>query len=321
MGRNNPAGRRFLRALGRLRWLLALALAAGLGCHSARLPEQVNFSPFPDSSPPPVHFFSFGDWGTGNSDQLAVADTVIVYCTLQPCDFGLLLGDNFYTNGVASVSDPQWQNKFEGVYPATDLPIPFYAVLGNHDHDGNEQAQIDYSALQDRWKMPSAYYRVTFPAGTSPSILEIFAFDSVYGGAPDSAFLTQLAQDLDNSTAQWKLLAMHYPIYSNGLHGDTKAFRDTLVPVICNRVDAVFSGHDHLFSHLTDPAGGPDGCSFQQFVVGTGGRGRYSVRSRPGVAFAESTHGFAAVGVSPTSFTVSFYRTDGSLAYQHSLQP
>ena len=41
-----------------------------------------------------------GDTGTGNEDQLKVADGMAKVCDQSGCDFVLLLGDNFYPNGV-----------------------------------------------------------------------------------------------------------------------------------------------------------------------------------------------------------------------------
>ena len=60
--------------------------------------------------------------------------------------FVVLLGDNFYEDGVASVDDPQWQTKFEDPYANIDLP--FYAVLGNHDHMPPLMRRLD--CLADR---------------------------------------------------------------------------------------------------------------------------------------------------------------------------
>ncbi len=59
--------------------------------------------------------------------------------------FVVAVGDNFYEDGVASVTDPHWQNSFEKVYTAPSLQVPWWAVLGNHDYHGNCDAQIEYT--------------------------------------------------------------------------------------------------------------------------------------------------------------------------------
>lgn len=274
----------------------------------------INPVPDPAATPAPVRarFFSFGDWGTGTPSQFAVADAVAADCQAKGCDFGLLLGDNFYDFGVESVNDPQWRTKFEDVYT---IDAPFFAVLGNHDYDGNEQAQIDYTALQSRWKLPARAYTIRFPETADSPLLEIFVIDS---NAFNDAAALALEGALDGSNATWKLLALHHPIYSNGSHGDDSAgINSLLLPIICNQVDAVLSGHDHLFSHLEEPS---DGCPFPQFVIGTGGRNLYPANTDTRSLFSESSFGFARVEVETDRLALEFRRSDLSLGYTFEIQ-
>lgn len=268
-------------------------------------PEPVEFSP-------DILFFTFGDWGTGDASQQSVAEALKTFCQNSSCDFGVLLGDNFYPSGVDSVNDSKWQDYFEKVY--SGLTLRFYPALGNHDHDGNAQAQIDYSALQDRWTMPARQFTISFPQGSPNPLLEIFVLDSDTYQPGDG---DQLKMDLDNSSAQWKILALHHPLYSNGTHGDTDALKTALIPIICNKIDIVLSGHDHLFSHLEDPN---DGCSFQNFVVGTGGKSLYPSNPDPRILFAKSALGFATLGIGPSGILLQFHETNGNIPYSFFLE-
>src|SRR5436190_6059152 len=102
------------------------------------------------SDPPTVQFFAMGDWGSGSSNESDVAHAAGSFCASETCDFGLFLGDNFYDVGVSGVDDPQWKSKFEDVYSDPSFAsLPFFAVLGNHDHEGNAQAEIDYTSKQN----------------------------------------------------------------------------------------------------------------------------------------------------------------------------
>lgn len=291
--------------------LLLLVLAFLNACQDANTggnPGSPTPSPTATPVPTTLRFFTFGDWGTSTPSQFAVASAVTSDCQAKGCDFGLLLGDNFYPNGVASVTDPQWQDKFENVYGA--LPGPFYVVLGNHDYDGNEQAQIDYTATQSRWKLPARAYSIRQPEAAAEPLLEIFVIDS---NAFDAAAANALQSALNASTATWKLLAMHHPLYSNGLHGDNSAGSNPLLlPVICEKIDAVLSGHDHLFSHIDNPS---DGCNFPQFVIGTGGRDLYTANFDPRAIFTESSFGYGIFEIDPGSLRLEFRRSDGSLAH------
>jgi len=113
--------------------------------------------------------------------------------------------------------------------------------------------------------------------------------------------------------ARWKILAQHHPIYSNGPHGDDSALSNSLLlPVICQKVDVVLSGHDHLFSHLDEPA---DSCPFPQFVVGTGGKDLYAAASDPRALFSDSSFGFAVLALTPTRLRIEFHHSDDRTAY------
>ena len=79
-----------------------------------------------------VRFAAVGDTGKGNTGQQQSRRCH----RAQVHDVGLRLcpasGDNIYESGVASVTDPQWQTKFE--VPYKDVKAPFYVTLGNHDY-------------------------------------------------------------------------------------------------------------------------------------------------------------------------------------------
>ena len=70
-----------------------------------------------------IIFVAFGDSGSGpNEDyQYVVAKQMFKACKLHKCDFGIMLGDNFYEgdysyDGVQSVNDPKFQDMFEIPY-------------------------------------------------------------------------------------------------------------------------------------------------------------------------------------------------------------
>ena len=51
--------------------------------------------------------------------------------------------DNFYESGVTSVTDSQWQSKYEQVYFSTpEEKVDWWSVLGNHDYISNPQAEV-----------------------------------------------------------------------------------------------------------------------------------------------------------------------------------
>ncbi len=278
-------------------------------CTGSSVSHQTNSQP---SSVTPVRFIAVGDTGTGDVNQQAVADVILAQCQLEGCDFVLLLGDNFYDSGVTSVDDPLWQTAFE--IPYADFSIPFYPVLGNHDMLGNAQAEIDYSSNSSKWVMSDRYYVVSEPV-TNP-LIDFFALDS---NNFDSTQASWLEQALAQSTSTWKVIYDHHPLYSNGPHGDDHAgLSATLVPLICGKINFILSGHDHDKEHLI---GTTDHCSFNQIVLGTGGRELYTPTPDERTLFAASTFGFGWFEVTEETVNFKFIDNMGVVEYESSITP
>lgn len=220
--------------------LLSLIATLGLaGCGSSRLPA---FAPLATGDA--VQFVAFGDAGTGSAAQRAVGEAMAQLCATRGCGFALELGDNFYTSGVESVDDAQWQSKFE--IPFQNLKVPVFAALGNHDNSSGPgegsnnrrgEVQVKYHYLAGRtsnkWNMPARYYHFTVPADTAAPLVEFFALDSnpfaanvpdaspryalqSYGRAHQDWFIEKLR----SSRARWKVAFAHHPYISNGGHGN-----------------------------------------------------------------------------------------------------
>jgi len=119
-----------------------------------------------------ISFIAIGDWGrNGNHHQVSVAEQMSVWAMNNNARFVISLGDNMYDKGVTSTDDPQWKTSFEDVYTSEYLQIPWYAALGNHDYEGNVQAEVDYTSVSSRWKMPSRYYSFTIKLDDTVTVL------------------------------------------------------------------------------------------------------------------------------------------------------
>ena len=93
------------------------------------------------------------------------------------------IGDNFYNDGVTSEFDPQWNTTYSNVYNS-NLDIPWYSILGNHDYHQNPEAEIQYSINRrdNRWHMPDHDYTVIYEIPNSDSLekctLQVVFIDS-----------------------------------------------------------------------------------------------------------------------------------------------
>src|ERR1044072_1818111 len=78
-----------------------------------RKPPEL-FSLKPENQP--IRVLAFGDFGTGSEQQKQTAAAMLAVHRKTPFDFGLTLGDNFYSLGMASPQDPRWKTWWEEVY-------------------------------------------------------------------------------------------------------------------------------------------------------------------------------------------------------------
>ena len=186
---------------GRTLAALALVVLVVQGCS-----RDNDGPPLADS----LRFAALGDHGTGGSAQREVARQLGLAHERQGLDLVVLLGDSFYPSGVADVDAPEWQSHFEGVYDSASLPIPFYAVAGNHDHKQRIEAQVAYTFRSTRWRMPARHYR--FERQIVGMTIGFFAIDTVALEQPFAGHengLAWLAAALSASTADLRIVFGH----------------------------------------------------------------------------------------------------------------
>jgi tartrate-resistant acid phosphatase type 5 len=277
-----------------------------------------------------LNFLAVGDWGRdGASHQRAVAEQMGRAAVEVNSRFVASVGDNFYSSGVQTAQDPQWRTSFEDIYTAPGLQTPWYALLGNHDYRGVPQAQIDYAATSDRWRMPSRYYKVAgsdvgaahvdlFFIDTSPMVHKYR--DKVEGAIAGNvasqdvtAQLAWLDRELDRSTAPWKLVFGHHTIFSGSPeHGDTPELIERVRPLLERHgVQAYINGHEHDLQHIRVG-------SVDYICTGAGSEVR-PTGERDGTLFALARSGFAVFTVGRDAANLAFQDFNGATVYQASL--
>jgi acid phosphatase len=278
------------------------------------------------AKPARANFLVVGDWGReGGSNQREVAVAMGRRAEEVGSRFIVTTGDNFYEDGVQSVTDPLWRTSFEDVYTARSLHRPWYGVLGNHDYRGRPEAQLDYARQSDRWRMPARYYKIAGAAHGVPSV-DMFMIDSsplVMSYRTSKGLIREnvLAQDtaaqlawldaeLGRSRAAWKLVFTHHPAYSGGSsHGNTKEMIGQVEPILVRHgVQALIFGHDHDMQHIVR-----DGLHH----IGTGcGSAIRPVNAVEGTRWCLSSSGFARIEVSQDVLGLEFRDQTGRQVYQ-----
>lgn len=262
-------------------------------------------------------FVALGDWGRrGDVVQSTVARGLAAAASDVGSRFVVAAGDNFYPGGVESVRDPHWRDSFEAVYVERALQTPWYAALGNHDYRGAPDAQVAYTRFSRRWRMPHRYYRVPGPVLGVPD-LDLFVIDTspLVDGLNVGERVQQLCRGhwwqeetepqlawlrnaLARSTARWKIVVGHHPIYS-GAHGDSPILIARVAPLLeAFGVQAYLHGHDHDLQHIRRGA-------VDYICSGAGSEGG-RVRPIPGTRFCLGQPGFAAFRLHPEALELQF---------------
>ncbi len=196
-----------------------------------------------------VRFAVIGDSGTGGDSQYETGETMARSREVFPFGFVLMLGDNLY----GSEEPEDYVEKFERPYAALlKAGVRFHAALGNHD-EPDQRFYAPFNMQGER------YY--TFTYGNA----RFFALDSM---EMDQAQLDWLRDALSASTERWTIAFMHHPLYSSGeRHGSDVGLRRLLEPLFVKYgVNAVFSGHDHLYERIWPQQG------IYYFVSGAAGQ-------------------------------------------------
>eukprot|EP00047_Mylnosiga_fluctuans_P005924 m.243654 g.243654 ORF g.243654 m.243654 type:complete len:323 (+) comp14281_c0_seq1:457-1425(+) len=297
------------------------------------------------------NFVVVGDWGGQTrtpfttETQLAVAAGMGKVAADINAHFVIALGDNFYSYGIdTDVTDPRFRVTFENVYTDASLQIPWYVVLGNHDYQGNVTAQVDYTTVSSRWKMPTTYFdiveRYIDDEGVAATLHMIFIdtvalagntldladeFDQPRGPLNATAAEEQwdwIESKLAGSTADYLWVAGHYPVWSGCQHGPTTLLVDRLKPMLEKyRATGYFSGHDHCLEYIDD------GTEPKYVLSGNGKMCCYAaskVTSCPAdsikfiVAGTQSSFigGFNSVYLGTRSMDVLYHDQDGAILYQ-----
>ena len=290
----------------------ACAGTTGAG-ESPRAPDTAPMVPWQRDTVATARLIFVGDTGTGDDRASGVAAQIRHQAEAGPVSHVFLLGDNVYDyRGPHSIAD-----RFLDVYRAvSSLGVRIHAALGNHDLDDCADSGLrpvprgesayrmsPRCSAQSQMRTPELgyvdgfrYYSIAIPGGLQgpprpdePPLVEVFVLDSNTLGkmqtklahGTDHPQLRWLAETLRRSTARWKVVAMHHPVYAPvrcrwfrfRCRGADEALRTELEPIFLEYgVDVVFQAHQHLYARLRTQRG------IRYFVTGAGGRKADSFR-------------------------------------------
>ncbi|WP_412468495.1 purple acid phosphatase family protein [Pedobacter sp. KLB.chiD] len=278
-----------------------------------------------------LNFIAMGDWGRNGADhQKQVAKQMGITAAEVKANFIISTGDNFYPSGVISAQDPSFKYSFEDIYTDFSLQWDWYPVLGNHDYKSNPDAQVDYSKISRRWKMPARYYTRKFPINGDPNSRVLFVFidtnplipefynNAEYGPnvkgqdtTTQKRWLAKTLADTDPSI-KWKIVVGHHPIYTGGSRTeayDTKAVRNSLKSTLEKYgVDVYLTGHEHSMQYIK-PAG-----KTHYFISGSASE-KTPVKLIADAEMVASEYGFMLFSLSYNQLRVQAINDQGEVIY------
>ncbi|WP_019989796.1 metallophosphoesterase [Rudanella lutea] len=279
-----------------------------------------------------LHFAVVGDWGRqGEYRQRDVALQMARAMAGLSGSFIISTGDNFYPSGVMSTQDPLWQSSFEQVYTYAWLQAPWYPVLGNHDYGGNPDAQVAYSGISRRWRMPGRYYsfkkrlpgggKVLFVCidtnGLEPGYYKNEDLAPALSQQDTTAQLQWLRQTLSDTDPdlRWRVVVGHHPVYTAGKRiAVTGPVRKVIEPIL-NRyaVDLYLCGHDHDLQY-NKPAG-----PTHHFLSGAGSELSNFPHKTPENVFYAGVNGFMTFSIQADQFLVQAIDYKGEILFSRVL--
>ncbi|GAB9474844.1 hypothetical protein Gpo141_00011960 [Globisporangium polare] len=260
-----------------------------------------------------IRFIGLGDWGETSESLgvLAVRDGVLRDAKTGNYDFILAVGDNFYDNGVQNVTDSQWQTTwFNRFRIGSELTLPWISFLGNHDHYGKIEAEIEYGLSGQPgakyWIMPSKYYSIDAKVKSGEKVKFVIPDTMTLNWTNDAPWVTQ---EFSDPKAKFVIAAGHHHIYSAGGRGDNTdasvvAFNKLIQSTAS--VKGYLAGHEHDMQYMR-------AAQKDYFMFGGGGRNVKEGEVRPGTSadtiFYAKKYGYALfdIEVATKIMTVTYH--------------
>jgi tartrate-resistant acid phosphatase type 5 len=315
-----------------------------------------------DASKNGVTFLAMGDWGGlpvypyRTVIEQRVAKQMTETAEENDSKFQLAIGDNFYFNGVSSSMDNRFKTTYEEVFNSAVLKeTPWYMCLGNHDHYGNPEAQLDYAKKTERWILPEYNYSVAINDEHDLPLIELVVLDTillcgnsdskdhqappVFRSLDEQVRADEMWESLENHLAElgrrqdlpYILVMGHFPVWSIAEHGPTKCLVDKLRPMLHkNKVSAYFCGHDHNLQLFVDDYMDANVSYVLTGAANFADTATDHIKDVPsgslkfhwgGIGAWNLDGGFNLVKATRHEMTVTFIESSGKELYQHVIKP
>ena len=228
-----------------------------------------------------------------------------------------------------------------------------YVLAGNHDYCGDVTKQLEYAQSDSTlWVFPDYNYVITktVNGGQSSVTLEIIMIDTQHiAGYFDcnrndqdypediqphlqEKALSFIESKLANSSADYLLVAGHYPVFSACSNGNTQVLIEKLDPLMKRYgVTAYLSGHEHCQFHYNFEnfdyllTGNGNGCCYgseEKKNLPEGGKLQYLLADDKDYSGSSGVNGgFASFDIGEEDMIVRMHIESGETLYETKLLP
>jgi predicted phosphodiesterase len=193
-----------------------------------------------------------------------------------------------------------WSKEFFDPLIGVADRVPILPVPGNHEEDLKNYRSYFPVGGSNRW--------YSFDAGP----VHVLALDYHFESTTNEQF--RFAQkDLLESTAPWKIVFLHYPVFNYGHHNSGWGHRSYLPLFHEARVDLVLAGHTHMYERMRPvaPANQPGAWAIACITTGGGGAELHQPHPHPAQALAVPTNHFITFAASRDTLLARAIRVDG----------
>jgi HEAT repeat protein/predicted phosphodiesterase len=243
----------------------------------------------PSPSDTTVTFIVYGD--SRNADASAHR-ALVDQMAARPVDLVLHSGDFVYDGNI----EAQWEPMFFAPVRKLGLKAPIYPAPGNHEEDA--AAYYRHFSVPDNGSAtrPQAWYAIDY----GPAHFVVLDTNPESGRfAAGTEQLRWLESDLGATSARWKIVMFHHPLYSKARHSSNIELRKALMPVFeRHKVDLIFTGHDHGYQRswpVEDERRSDDGVV--HVVSAGGGAELYPAGRESWTAVSQSVHHYCEIEI------------------------
>jgi hypothetical protein len=227
------------------------------------------------------------------SGLVPVTRAMNAYCQSERCDAAVMLGDNIYPDGPTGGADGVPDAKrFDEILlaPFKDFGnlapnFRIYATLGNHDWRTSREAALSEVGYLEKTKpfyMNGIFYRVKPRDDVELFVLDtevLLAGETVYEAEltddgselpgrvveepepwtrpqteAERTMVAWLERSLRDSTARWKIVMGHHPLWSSAgsKFQQARVLRGLILPTLCKYADMYVAGHEHTIELHSD---------------------------------------------------------------------